>query len=74
MKSILNMSDYTIMMDEKKFTQNPEQSMLSLLELSEEELEVKMKHLAFAQRVTMMDHPESLFIPAFLHGAVSAYS
>jgi len=74
MKSILNMSDYTIMMDEKKFTQNPEKSMLSLLALSEEEIEVKMKHLAFAQRVTMMDHPESLFIPAFLHGAVSAFN
>jgi hypothetical protein len=74
MKSVLNMSDYAIFIDEKKFVENPEKEMLSLLELSETEIEAKLKHLAFAQRVILMDHPNSLFVPAFLDNAISAFN
>eukprot|EP00979_Chaetoceros_neogracilis_P013788 scaffold4087_cov172-Chaetoceros_neogracile.AAC.2 len=74
MKSVLNMSDYAIFLDEKKFVENPEKEMLSLLELSETEIEAKLKHLAFAQRVILMDHPNSLFVPAFLDNAISAFN
>jgi len=49
--------------------------MLSLLELSEaQQIKAKIKHLSFAQRVTMMDHPKSLFVPAFLENAISAFN
>jgi hypothetical protein len=44
------------------------------LELSETEIEAKLKHLAFAQRVILMDHPNSLFVPAFLDNAISAFN
>jgi len=51
-----------------------EQKMLSLLELCEEKIEVKIGLLAFAHRVTMTEHPESCFVlPSLLHGAVSVF-
>jgi len=73
MKSTLNMTDYSIMLDETRFVENPEAELLSLLDLSEETIEAKLKHLAFAQKVTMLDHPDSLFVPAFLREAVNAF-
>jgi hypothetical protein len=67
------MSDYSIMLDENRFVENPEAELLSLLDLSDELIEAKLKHLAFAQKVTMLDHPDSLFVPAFLREAVNAF-
>ena len=61
------------MLDEKRFIGNPEAELRSLLELSDHEIESKLRHLAFAQKVTMLDHPESLFVPAFLREAVNAF-
>lgn len=72
-KSILNMSDYAIILEEKKFVEDPERELLKLLDLTEEEIQGKIQHLAFAQRVMMMDHPESLFVEAFLYEAVQAF-
>ena len=60
------------MIDEKKFVENAEKEMLSLLELSETQIEAKLKYLTFAQRVTILHHPRSLFVHAFLENAVSA--
>jgi len=73
LKSTLHMSDYTIMLDERKFVKNPEAQLLSLLDMDEEEINNKIKHLAFAQKVMMLDHPESLFVPALLHEAVETF-
>jgi hypothetical protein len=74
MKSTINMTDYSIMLDETRFVENPERELLSLLDLSDETIEAKLKHLAFAQKVTLLDHPESLFVPAFLREAVNAFN
>ena len=73
LKSTLNMTDFSVMLDEKRFIGNPEAELRSLLELSDHEIESKLRHLAFAQKVTMLDHPESLFVPAFLREAVNAF-
>jgi hypothetical protein len=72
-KSILNMSDYAIILDEKTFVEDPEGELLKLLDLTEEEIQGKIRHLAFAQRIMMMDHPESLFVEAFLYEAVQTF-
>lgn len=40
--------------------------------LSDEFLEKKMAGMAFAQLVTNPDHPESLFVQAFLREALAA--
>ena len=36
------------------------------------EIETKINALAFAQRVALFDHPESLYVPAFLKEARKA--
>ena len=71
-KSTLNMHDYCIFLDEEKFIHNPQAELNKLQLLSMAEIEAKMDALAFAQRVILPDHPESLFVPAFLKEAIHA--
>ena len=71
-KSTINMSDYGVIVSEKAFVNNPEKTLLKLNDMSEAEIEVKMKHLAFAQRVIFTDHPDSLFVSAFLKESMMA--
>ena len=60
------MSDYAIILDEEVFINNPHKALLKLKDIPEEHIDIKLKHLAFAQRVLFSDHPQSLFIPAFI--------
>ena len=71
-KSTLNMSDFSVMLKEQDLVNNPTQTLLKLNDMSEDEIESKIKHLAFAQRVIFTDHPQSLFVPAFLREAKQA--
>jgi hypothetical protein len=71
-KSTLNMSDYAVMLDEKDLLNDPRMTLLKLDNMTEDEIRVKIEHLAFAQRVIFTDHPRSLFVPAFLKEAVLA--
>ena len=73
MKSALNMTDNSIMLDKNRSVQYSPAELLSLLDLSNEKIVAKLKDLAFAQKVTMLDHLDSLFAPAFLRGAVNAF-
>ena len=60
------MSDYSIMIDEDEFLADPVATLLKLNELSDEVIGAKLEYLAFAQRLFLSDHPESLFVPALL--------
>jgi len=71
-KSTLNMSDYSVMVDEEDLVNDPTTTLLKLNDMSEDEIRVKIRHLAFAQRVIFTDHPRSLFVPAFLKEAILA--
>jgi hypothetical protein len=71
-KSTLNMSDYAVILDEEEMLRNPTETLLKLREMSYEEIEMKIMHLAFAQKVIFTDHPESLFVPALLKEAIMA--
>eukprot|EP00557_Chaetoceros_sp_GSL56_P007581 CAMPEP_0176499766 /NCGR_PEP_ID=MMETSP0200_2-20121128/13123_1 /TAXON_ID=947934 /ORGANISM="Chaetoceros sp., Strain GSL56" /LENGTH=628 /DNA_ID=CAMNT_0017898249 /DNA_START=142 /DNA_END=2025 /DNA_ORIENTATION=+ len=44
-KSILNMSEYAILLEEKKFVEDPEGELLKLLDLKEDVIQSKIKHL-----------------------------
>lgn len=69
-KSILNMSDYVIMIDEQEFVNNPWHVLHRVYsELTEKQIRQKLQALEFAQRVVFPDHPDSLFVPAFLKEA-----
>ena len=71
-KSTLRVRDYAVILKEEDIVRDTEGTLLRLQEMSDEEVEEKLKHLAFAQRVIMSDHPQSLFVPAFLHEATMA--
>ena len=69
-KSTLNFSDYTIMIEEKDFIADPWGTLHRVYDgLTENEVKRKLHAIAFVQRVIFVDHPESLFVPAFLKEA-----
>jgi hypothetical protein len=71
--STLTMEDYCIFIPEDDFIRDPAGQVLKLMELSELEIRRKLRGLAFAQKVVVMDHPDSLFVPAFLRESLVAY-
>ena len=71
-KSTINMSEYAVILDEEEMLTNTTETLLKLREMTTEEIELKIMHLAFAQRVIFTDHPQSLFVPALLKEAVMA--
>jgi hypothetical protein len=72
-KSSLTIEDFSLTMDEKRFLQDPLGELLKLQELTDSEIEEKLKWLAYAQRITQPDHPKSLFVPAFIYESLEAY-
>jgi hypothetical protein len=73
LKSSLTIEDFSVSMDEKRFLQNPLGELLKLQEITDFEIEEKLKWLAYAQRITQPDHPQSLFVPAFIYESLEAY-
>jgi hypothetical protein len=69
----LNMEDYCIFIREADFIRDPVGEVLKLMELSEHEIQRKLRGIAFAQKVVVMDHPESLFVQAFLKESLFTY-
>ena len=71
LKSTLDMRSFSIFLDEKDFLQDPGKALSSLVELSEETIREKLSAVRFAQEVALFDHPQSLFVPAFLKEAMN---
>ena len=64
------MDDYAVLIDERRFVEDPIGTLVSdLVGLSEESIRTKLEGLRYAQRIMLMDHPDSLFIPALLYAA-----
>ena len=70
--NIMSMDEYCIFISEQEFISNPTQTLLKLRDLPKELLQQKLNGLQFAQRVLFPDHPESLFVPAFLQQTLYA--
>ena len=67
-RSLIRMDDYVVMIDERRFVEDPIGTLVSdLVGLSEEFIRMKLEGLRYAQRIMSMDHPDSLFVPALLH-------
>lgn len=64
-KSTLDMSNFTVMINETTFLSDPQGQIGGLLHLSKEVIREKLSGLAYAQRVVFPDHERSLFVPAF---------
>ena len=65
-RSSLNMEDYSVMIDEEDFLADPGRELAKLKDLSTQEIAKKIDNLAFAQKLVLPDHPDSLLVPAFL--------
>ena len=70
LKHTLDMSEYTILIDEEALLADPWGTLHRLYySLTEAEVKRKMRNLSYAQRVVFPDHPDSLFVPAFVKEA-----
>ena len=66
LSSIVAMEEYSIMIPEAEFISNPTQALLKLRDIPTEILQSKIQALQFLQRVLFPDHPDTLFVPAYL--------
>uniref|UniRef100_A0A6U5KUZ3 Exostosin GT47 domain-containing protein n=1 Tax=Grammatophora oceanica TaxID=210454 RepID=A0A6U5KUZ3_9STRA len=71
-KSSLEMQDFTFTISEREFMKNPLKALKKLEQIPEDQIRDKIEALAFVQRVTLPDHPESLFVPSMLREALEA--
>ena len=71
-KNSINVYDYAVVLDEEDFVRNVTNNLLRLNDMSEEDIRVKLKHLAFSQRVIFTDHPQIISVPEFLNEAEMA--
>lgn len=69
LKSTLNMSDFCIFIPEQNFLTNTSGALRKLMHVPESFVQQKLHALQLAQRVAIPDHPESLFVQAFLKEA-----
>ena len=70
-KSSLSISDYAIFIPEALFVTEPVQQVRRILE-NQTLANEKLQSLRWAQRILLYDHPQSLFVQAFLREAMEA--
>ena len=70
--NIISMEEYCIFISEQTFISNPTQALLSLQDVPRDVIESKLQGLQFVQRILFPDHPQTLFVPAFLQQTLHA--
>jgi hypothetical protein len=68
----LRLWDFCLFLPEREFLTNPLAALQSLQQLPPSVIQAKLHALRFAQRVMLWDHPESLFVPAFVREAMAS--
>ena len=68
------MDEYCIIIPEKEFISNPTSTLLELNNLPKEYIQSKLDGVKLAQRMLFPDHPNSLFVQAFLQQTIYANS
>jgi len=68
----ISMDDYCLFIPEQEYIKDPGRELSKLTQLSNDWIRNKLKALASTQRILLPDHPESLFVPAFLREAKHA--
>jgi Exostosin family len=71
--SSLNMEEYCIIIAEQDFIRDPAGVLNDLRNLSEDYIRQTLQALAFAQKVILIDHPESLFAHAFIKESLMSF-
>ena len=70
--NVISMDEYCIFISEQSFISNPTQALLSLQDIPRNVMEAKIEGLKFVQRILFPDHPQTLFVPAFLQQTLHA--
>ena len=65
-KSSIALQDYTFSLDEEEVLHDPAREISKLLDIPGDVIQAKLRNLTIAQSVLLPDHPESLFVEAFL--------
>ena len=73
-KSSLSMRDYCVFIREDDFLRDPLKELQQLLNMTKGRIEGLLRSLSLAQRIIFPDHPESLFVQAFLKELKTAQS
>ena len=71
--SSLNMEEFCIIIAEQEFIRDPAGVLNDLRNLSEDYIRQTLQALAFAQKVILIDHPESLFAHAFIKESLMSF-
>lgn len=72
-RSQLNITDYAILVHEEEFLRDPAGTLNRATEMSDAELDRLLQGLHVIQRFVVPDHPESLFVEAFLAEARASF-
>ena len=72
LRHFVALEDFSIVLDEKAFLKNPLRELRKLNDLPQNEIQEKLDWLAFAQRLFFAEHPDSLFVEAFISQALHA--
>jgi hypothetical protein len=70
--STLDMTRFSVFIGEEDFMRDPEGTLRSLTTIPIKETQARLRELRLAQRVLLYDHPNSLFVQAFLKEALIA--
>lgn len=65
MKTQMDMRRYSIFIREQEFAADPAGTLRRAINLPEANLRAKINELALFQRMIIVDHPDSLFVPSF---------
>ena len=64
--STVDMRRFSVFLPEGDFLNDPKRTLEALSRIHPDETKSRLKELRFAQRVLLFDHPQSLFVPAFV--------
>jgi len=71
-KSSMAIEDFSVFIEEEKFSEDPTRELLRLKELPEDLIRSKLESMYVAQTLAVPSHPKSLFVPALLKEVVEA--
>lgn len=70
-RSLFKYDDFGVVLDERSFLRDPSGTLNNgIKSLSESDIKKKLDGMAALQHLIALDHPDSLFVPAFVHETV----
>ena len=68
-KSLIKIANFSVSIPEAEFMKNPQETLSGLQNLSDTVIKSTLEGMAFAQKLLFPDHPDSVFVEAFMKDA-----